>query len=330
MRLPQFDYHTPDTLDKALKLKGELGAAAPILAGGTDLIVNLKHRLSSPAAIISLKNIKEIRGIEIGPDALVIRAGTSLAEAANNAAVREHFPILLRAISSLGAMGIQYYRGTIGGNLCLTPRCLFYNQSHFWRTGKGSCHRTGGKECLALEGSESCQAICSGDTVPVFIALSAQLTLAGPGGKRMVPLTDFYTGKGETPFNMTPDEILTEVRVPIPWGPLSWSYQRISIRSAVDFPLINAACTAILDKGIIGSFRLVLSSAGPAPVIMREAESAFKGNKPNPEMVDIAGEMAVRATEGIIVENASASKDYRVKMAGVVARRAVQEALKLS
>ncbi len=330
MRLPQFDYHAPETLDEALKLKGELGSAAPILAGGTDLVVNLKHRLSSPAAIISLRNIKEMRGIEVKPDALVIRAGTSLVETVGNAAVREHFPILVKAVESLGAMGIQHYRGTIGGNLCLTPRCLLYNQSHFWRTGKGSCHRTGGRECLALEGSESCQAICSGDTVPVFVALSAQLTLAGPGGKRMVPISDFYTGKGESPFTIAPDEILTDIRVPIPWGPLSWSYRRIGIRAAVDFPLINAACTAIPDKGVIGSFRLVLGAAGPSPVIMREAETAFKGKEPDPTMVTMAGEMAKRAVEGIIVENASASKDYRVKMAAVAARRAVQEALALS
>lgn len=329
MRLPQFDYHAPETLDRALKLKGEMGSSAPVLAGGTDLIVNLKHRLTSPAAVISLKNIKEMKGIEAKPDSVIIRAGTSLAETAGNETIREHFPVLVKAIYSIGAVGIQHYRGTIGGNLCLTPRCILYNQSHFWRTGKGSCHRTGGKECLALEGSESCQAICSGDTIPVLTALSAQLTIAGPGGKRTIPVSDFFTGKGESPFNMAPDEILTEIRLPIPWGPLSWSYQRLSLRSAVDFPLINAACTAIVDKGTIESFRLVLSSAGPGPVILREAENLFKRKAPDPGMAQSAQEIAVRATEGIIVQNASASKDYRVKMAGVLARRAVQEALGL-
>jgi 4-hydroxybenzoyl-CoA reductase subunit beta len=329
MRLPSFDFHAPDTLDKALKLKGDMGGSAHILAGGTDLIVNLKHRLASPAAVISLKNINEMRGIESRPDSVIIRAGTPLAETADNETIKEHFPVLVKAIQSIGAVGIQYYRGTIGGNLCLTPRCIFYNQSHFWRTGKGSCHRTGGKECLALEGSESCQAVCSGDTVPVFIALSAQLTIAGAGGKRTLPASDFFTGKGESPFKMTPDEILTEIRLPIPWGPLSWSYQRLSIRSAVDFPLINAACTAIVDKGSIENFRLVLCSAGPGPVILREAESLFKRKAPDPHMAQRAEEIAVRAAEGIIVENAVASKDYRVKMAGVLARRAVQEALNI-
>lgn len=327
MRLPPYDYHAPEALDAALKLKGELGGSASILAGGTDLIVNLKHRLFSPASVISLKNIKEMRGIEAKMDSLVIRAGTSLLETAEHPAIGEHFPILARAIQSIGAVGIQHCRGTIGGNLCLTPRCIFYNQSHFWRLGKGSCHRTGGRECLALEGSESCQAICSGDTVPVLVALSSQLTIAGPGGTRMIPVSDFFTGKGESPFTMSPDEILTEIRVPMPWSPLSWSYQRLSMRSAVDFPLINAACVTIVEKGTIESFRLVLSAAGPAPVILKEAENAFKGRTVDPQMSSMAGDMAAHAAEGIVVENASTSKDYRVKMAGVVARRAVQEAL---
>jgi 4-hydroxybenzoyl-CoA reductase beta subunit len=325
MRLPLFEYYAPNTLSQALKLKSELGSSAAVLAGGTDLVVNLKHRLLSPAALISIRNIKEMRGIDAKPDAILIRAGTALAGIAQNQAVTEHFPILVKAIRSIGAIGIQHYRGTIGGNLCLTPRCIMYNQSHFWRTSKGSCHRTGGKNCLALLWSESCQAVCSGDTVPVLTALSAQLTIAGAGGSRTIPVRDFFTGEGESPFSMTPDEMVTSIRLPIPWKPISWSYQRLSVRSAVDFPLINAACLAILDHGKIEHFRLVLCAAGPEPIILKEVETGVKGQQPAPEMVDVAGESAARAAEGIMVANTSTSKEYRVKMAGVVARRAVKE-----
>ncbi|MEJ2718749.1 MAG: FAD binding domain-containing protein [Deltaproteobacteria bacterium] len=329
MRLPPFEYRVPETLDEAVNIKGDQGASALILAGGTDLIVNLKHRLFSPATLISIRKIKEMNGIRVEPAALILGAGTSLADTAANPAVVEHFPILVKAIESIGAIGIQAFRGTIGGNLCLTPRCLLYNQSLFWRTGKGSCHRTGGKECHALEGSESCQSICSGDTVPVLLALSAMVTLAGPGGKRMVPLTEFFTGKGESPFNIAPEEILTEIRIPLPWAPLSWSYWRLGIRSAVDFPLVNAAAVAIQEKGKVEHFRLVLSGLGPAPVMLREAESVIKGTEPNADAVEKAGEIAFRAAEGIVVENASASREYRIKMARVMARRAVKEALGL-
>jgi 4-hydroxybenzoyl-CoA reductase subunit beta len=329
MRLPSFAYHAPEALDKALKIKGELGAQALILAGGTDLIVNLKHRLSSPSALISLRSIKEIKGIQSKADSVVIGAGTSLMEIRSNQAIRTHFPILVKAVESVGAVGIQGFRGTIGGNLCLQPRCILYNQSLFWRTGKAKCHRTGGKECLALEGSESCNSICSGDTVPVLVALSAQLSIAGSGGRRTLPVADFFTSKGESPFNLAPDEILTEIRIPIPWAPMSWSYQRLSLRSAVDFPLVNAAAVAIVEKEKVESFRLVLSALGPAPVVLKEAEALVKGRKPGRTMTREAGEIARRAAEGTVVENASTSKAYRVKMAAVMARRAVKEALSI-
>ncbi len=329
MRLPSFDYYAPDSLKEVLKIKGELGASAPVLAGGTDLVVQMKHGLVSPRAVISLKNITEIKGIEEEPNAVTIRAGTSLAQIAESEVVGRHFPILKKAVESIGAVGIQRYRGAIGGNICLTPRCNLYNQSFFWRTGKGSCHRTGGKECHALEGSESCQAVCSGDTIPVLIALSAQAGAAAATGTRMIPLTEFYTGKGESPFNLLPEEILTEIRLPLPWAPISWSYQRLAMRSAVDYPIINAACVAIVDKGKVENFRLVLAAAGPAPVILKEAEQLIKGSEPDAEMVAKAADMAVRAVEGIIVQNTAASKDYRIKMAGTMAARAVKEALGL-
>ncbi len=248
-------------------------------------------------------------------------------EIRTNEAIRTNFPILVRAVESVGALGIQSFRGTIGGNLCLQPRCILYNQSLFWRTGKAKCHRTGGKECLALQGSESCNSICSGDAVPALVALSAQLSIAGSGGQRTLPLADFFTGKGESPFNLAPDEIVSEIRLPMPWAPLSWSYQRLSLRSAVDFPLVNAAVVAIIDKQTVDSFRLVLSALGPAPVVLKEAEAALKGKKPDSTMVSEVGEIALRAADGVVGENASTSKAYRVKMAAVLAGRAVKEAL---
>lgn len=329
MRLPAFEYHAPDSLDKALKIKASFGTSATILAGGTDVVVNLKHRLLAPAVVLSLKNIKELRGIHVKPDAVVVHAGTSLHDTASHEAIQRHFPILKKAIDSIGALGIQHFRGTMGGNLCLTPRCIMYNQSYYWRTSKGTCHRTGGKDCLVLKGSESCQAICSADTVPVLTALSAQLTIAGASGTRILPVSDFFTGKGESPFRLTPDELVTEIRIPLPWSPFSWSYQRLSMRAAVDFPLINAAAMAIVEKGKVETFRLVVSAAGPAPIVLRDAETLIKGQAPSPEMLDQVKHIAMKAVEGVMVENATQSKEYRTKMAGVMAARATREALGL-
>jgi 4-hydroxybenzoyl-CoA reductase subunit beta len=329
MRLPPFEYYAPESLERILAIKGQFGASAVLIAGGTDLVVNLKHRVITPAAVISIKNVKELRGIEVGRDALAIAAGATLAEVAEHPAVIEHFPVLVRAIRSIGAVGIQWFRGTIGGNICLSPRCLFYNQSFFWRSGKGSCHRTGGKECSALPGSESCQAVCSADTVPVLLALSAITTIRGVGGERAVPIAEFFTGKGESPFNLSPDEVLTSIRIPLPWAPISGSYQRFSVRAAVDFPLANAACVAIRTNGKIDHFRLVVSALGPSPLMLREAEAAVNAEGPTEKAAEAVGALAARAAEGIVVENAYLSRQYRIKLARVMAYRAAREALRV-
>ncbi len=329
MRLPSFEYSAPSSLCEALKIKEEQGIGASVLAGGTGLLVNLKHRLLQPTTVISLKNIRELRGIEVRNDLLIIRAGTSLMDTARNDAVRKHFPLLVRAIESIGAVGIQGFRGTIGGNICLQPRCIFYNQSAFWRSGKGLCNRTGGKECLAQEGAQSCQSICSGDTVPALTAVTAQLLVAESSGTRLLPITEFFTGKGESPFNLLPNEVLTEIRLPLPWGSGTWSFQRISMRAAVDFPLVNAAATAVMQGRKVESVRLVLAAAGPAPVALKEAEGLMRGQVPDPEMVEQAGMIARRSAEGIVVDNSSVSRDYRIKMAGTVIKRAVKEILGL-
>jgi 4-hydroxybenzoyl-CoA reductase subunit beta len=329
MRLPHFDYYAPNTLEQALRIKRDAGNSAAVLAGGTDLVVNLKHRLAAPSALLSLKNLNELRGVEVRADAVVIRAATALADVANHDAVRTHFPILVQAIQRVGAIGIQHYRGTIGGNLCLWPRCVMFNQSLFWRTGKGLCHRTGGTDCLVQPGASACQATCCGDTVPVLVSLSAQLTVTSSTGTRTLPVWEFFTGRGQSPHNMSWDEILTEIRLPIPWTSLSGSYQRLASRSAVDFPFINAAAVATLHDGMVENLRLTLSAAGPAPIPLREVEVQAKGTRPDEALVQLGRDVAVRTADGRIIETATTSRTYRVKMAGVVAARAMRRALRL-
>lgn len=329
MRLPPFDYERPDSLDQALKIKESLGNSAMVVAGGTDLIVNLKHRLVSPALLVSLSSIPDLHEIYVERDTLVIGALAPLAKIAANDSVVKYFPLLRDAIRSIGALTIQHYRGTLAGNICCLPRCIFYNQSLFWRTGKGLCHRTGGRDCLASPGSSSCQAVCSGDTVPVLVALSAQTVLTSYRGSRNVAVIDLFTGKGESHLNITPEEILTEIRIPLPWGEVGSSFQKIAFRSAVDFPLVNAAAVAHLEGDRIQSMKVALSACGPNPLLIKEVDGLSKGNKPSKEMVHQIESIAEKLASGIIIDNTGVSKDYRAKMAAVVVRRAVRTALRL-
>ena len=176
-------------------------------------------------------------------------------------------------------------------------------------------------------GPKSCLAVCSGDTVPVLVALSAQVAVIGPGGERVVPLKEMYSGKGESHINLLPDEILVNIRIPVPWAPIGGSYQRLAMRSAIDFPLVNAACVAITDKGKVQTFRLVLAALGPGPVVLKDLEARCKGARPSPSMADMAAEAALNVAAGVAVGNTIVGKEYRVKMAGVMARRAVRGAL---
>lgn len=158
------------------------------------------------------------------------------------------------------------------------------------------------------------------------MALSAQLTIMGISGVRSIPIGDFFTGKGESPYNVGPDEILTEIRIPLPWAPISALYKRLSFRSAVDFPIVNAAVVVIHDNGSIGHFKAVISATGPAPIALKEAETLVKGKRPSPEIIEQLKAIALKATEGVIVNNASASMEYRHKMTAVMVGRAAREA----
>lgn len=329
MRLPEFEYHAPSTLREVAALKAELGQTSLILAGGTDLLVRMKQRLVSPGAVISLRNVKELSAIEEDANTITIHAGATLTRVANHPSVLKHFPLLADSIKAIGATSIQHYRGTLIGNLCLAPRCNYYNQSLFWRIGKGACHRTGGKECHALQGSEACQAVCSGDAVPALVALSAEVDMIGKSGNRRVSVKDFFTGKGESHLDLGPDEVVTSIRIPIPWAPISSNYTRIAYRSAVDFPLVNAACVAIMENGVIAGFKLCLSSIGPGPVLLSDFEKKVKGLSPDPDMVIQAGEVGARLAEGIMVENMAAPKEYRLKLVSTAAQRAVKDSLGL-
>ncbi len=329
MRLPPFDYESPETLDQALKLKESLGSAAMVLAGGTDLVVNLKHRLLSPSVLISLKNITDLQQIYIKQDTLVIGAVAPLIKVACHDIVNKHFPVLRDAIRSIGALTIQHYRGTLGGNICSLPRCIFYNQSLFWRTSKGLCHRTGGQDCLAMPGASSCQAVCSGDAIPALAVLSAQTVLTSYRGSRTVPITELFSGKGESYLNIGKDEILTEIRIPLPWGGLSSSFQKVSFRSAVDFPLVNAAAATFIEGDKIQSMKVALSACGPSPLMVKEVDSLAKGHRPSEEMLHRLERAAVKLAQGVVIDNTGVSKDYRAKMAGVVVKRAVKNALGL-
>jgi 4-hydroxybenzoyl-CoA reductase beta subunit len=323
MRLPEFDYIAPDDLGEALRLKKEKGPAAAWLAGGTDLVVNLKQGVKNPDLLISLKNIGQLQGIAEDPGGLTIGAMTSLNQVMDHPTVRTKFPGLAEALGSVGAATLQHFAGTLGGNLLLNTRCNYFNQSRFWRDGFERCFKMGGQKCLVVEESQDCSSVCQSDGAVMLAAYSAMAMVSGAGGQRQVPVLELFSGKGETPFTLTDDEILTAIKLFEPPDGTGAQYEKISYRSAMDFPLISAGAVVTVSKGKIDRARIIVGAAAAQPVWAAEAEKMLAGATPEPQVLAAVAESAMTQCGGTIVENAGATAEYRRDMVGVAVRRAV-------
>lgn len=327
MRLPRFQYLEPRELKEALEMKALYGAQSVVLAGGTDLLVRMKQRLMKPSFLISLKNLGEVSGIEVQENEMLIGARTSLKAVAGSPLVRRHFPALAEAVEAVGAYTIQHVRGTIGGNLCQDTRCLFYNQSAFWRSGRQACHKAGGKICYAREGSDRCRSTNQSDGATALMALQAKVTLRSSKGLRGLSLEDFFTMKGETPLDLKPEEILTEIRLPLGAAGAASAYERISYRSAIDFPVASAAVCLESEAGVIKKARIAVGCMGNAPLLVVQAGESLEGRLlQDSQALAKAARVAMDQASAFAVENVGATVEYRVEMVRVLVERALLRA----
>lgn len=327
MRLPAFDYQAPAHLVEVLSLKASLGQAASILAGGTDLVNRLRQRLVKPEVVVSLKNVAELRTARLEPVHLVLGAGLSLKEALANQVLRAEFKGLAEALEAIGHPACQGQAASLGGNILLETRCLYYNQSAFFRKGHERCFKAGGQVCLALPESKECSSVCLADSAPILLALSAQVKLASAKAERIIPVAQLFTGKGEAPFALQADEVLTEIWLPRPVGNFGSAFEKLRWRPYLDFALVSAAAAVSLNKDRVERLRLTIGGAGPAPLLVEEAGRLLGGQKPTEELVVQAAQAAEAAAAGRIIDNLGATSEYRRRMVRVVASKAIQKAL---
>ncbi|HRB13487.1 MAG TPA: FAD binding domain-containing protein, partial [Vicinamibacteria bacterium] len=214
LRLPRFELRQPTSVAEATRLLTELGPTAVVIAGGTDLLPNMKHELVTPAFVVSLGRIEALRGIRVETDgSLVIGAMTTIADVAASKMVAERAPCLAQAASLIA--GPQLRRaGTIGGNVLLDTRCQYYNQTHFWRTSLGFCLKKDGTACHVVTGGSRCVAAAAADTAPALMTLAASLRMEGASGAREAPAEDFWVADGVSNRRLLPGEVLVSIRVP--------------------------------------------------------------------------------------------------------------------
>jgi 4-hydroxybenzoyl-CoA reductase subunit beta len=322
MHLPRFEHLQPESLEEALDLLSEHGEEARVIAGGTDLLVSMKHRLLTPKYLLDLKGL-ELDFIEQGRGGVRIGALTRLTDIIKSPLVREKFPVLTRTAGYVAAPPLQNM-GTLGGNLCLNTRCFFYNQSQFWRQARPLCFKTGGETCHVVKGGDHCYSVYQGDLAPVLIALEARARLAQKGGERVVPLLDLYTGKGEEPIALEEGEVLTEVEIPVPSASWGGDYQKLRYRGAMDFALVGVAAVLHLNGGSCAKAKVVLTAVASAPVVVEEASKLLEGQKLDEEAIARAAEAAYEVAHP--VGNIGSTPLYRRKMVRVMTQRAIAHA----
>lgn len=274
--LPPFQLHTPRTLVEAVDLLAQLGTEARLIAGGTDLLPNMKHGLVEPRHLVSLRHVEGLRAIRDAGHELVIGATASLEQIAANPLVRERATALAEAA---GAVGGPHHRrmGTLGGNLCLDTRCRFYNQSAFWREALGYCLKKDGTACHVVTSGKRCVATASNDTAPAAIVLGASLALVGPRGARTVLASEFYTADGAANTLLGHDEIVTALHVPSHPGRRS-RHTKLRRRAAIDYPLLSiAACVDVDDDDRVTSLSLVVSALASRPRVLASANTLAVG-----------------------------------------------------
>lgn len=326
MRLPKMDHVAPGRLDEVCSILETPGGKARILAGGTDLLVACKLGNVKPALLVSLRGIPELKGIrpweEREEKGISIGAMTPLRDLGESPLIRQHYPALAQAAEAVGTMQLRSM-GTLGGNLCLDTRCIFYNQSKSWRKSRAVCFKMGGDVCHVVPNGKKCFAVFSGDMAPALIALGAKVRLISRSGERMVPMRELYTGDGKEPIALRLGDVLSEIRIPSPTQRQSSVYLKYRLRGATDFPLTGVAIR--MDSNGDGSCtncKVVLSAVGSEPIEASKTQEIMIGKTPTEELIAQAARQA--AQEARPLSNTPGSTPaYRRKMVTILARRAL-------
>ncbi len=325
MSLPEFKLLRPRTVAEAVDLLGT-HAELQIVAGGTDLIPSLKQRLFTPAYVLDIRRIAELRDIrKIPGQGTEIGALTTLTEIERSDHIRCEYPVLHEAAKTV-ASPILRNMGTLGGNICLDTRCLWYNQSLTWRTSCGFCIKKDGDLCHVAPGGSKCWAVFSGDTPPALLCLDAELEIAGPAGTRRVALRDFYTNVGDARMRLAKNEMVTRVFLPERTAGYRGVYRKLRMRGSIDYPLAGVAVALKRSDGHVEDARIAITTVNPAPLLVRGVEQELVGKRVTEEIAAAVSELAARAAKPLTTS--ALTPEYRREMVRVLAKRAVLEAAK--
>lgn len=325
MNLPRFSYYRPTTIKEALELLMRLGDNAKVIAGGTDLLVNMKRRLSPPARLVSLSRLKAISQISVDSNELVIGAGLLLSDLAKSVIIAGKYPAITEAASLIATQQIRNM-GSIGGNILQSTRCPYYNHSRVFQKVIAPCLKRDGKVCHVVPRSRKCFAVYQGDLAPVLITLHGRAILYSISGVEEIPLEEIFTGDEKSPIAIPPPTILTGIKIPISQYRTSAYYQKFRQRDGMDFPAPGVAVAIEWNgKGIIG-LRICLTGVSSAPFLVRKIED-LQVNSLTPKLIKELAETAYNAAHP--VPNLEDDPDRRKFMVRVLVEEILIEAVRI-
>ncbi len=329
LRMDPFLTETPSTVDEAVALLAAhqaAGRSTKVIAGGTDAVPNMKHGLHEPDVVVHIGRVQGLKGVvdatPLDPRGhLAIGALTTLHDVAHDPLVQRHAPGLARAASVVA--GPQLRRmGTLGGNLALDTRCLFYNQTHFWREALGFCLKKDGSVCHVIAGGKKCVAAASNDTATILLCLDAEVVVQSPAGRKTMKLDELYVANGIKNTVLEPADLLVEVRVPKSANRLE-GYAKLRHRNAIDYPLLSVGVRVDVDgQGLISAMRCVVSALQARP--HKLPCDAWVGRAFDGAVVDELKKLAFAKCAP--VKNIADDPAWRRDMVPVLVQRACDEA----
>lgn len=312
--LPTFRLAEPSTVQEAVAAR--LGhASGRFVAGGTDLLVNMRRGIDNPDVLVDLSGIAELAGIKSNENGLTIGAGVTIATIARNAAIAAQYPALAQAAQAIAGPGHRII-GTVGGNLCLDTRCIYYNQSEWWRKANAYCLKNRGDVCHVAPQGQRCHAAFAGDLAPALLALGAEIDIAGAQGNRRISLSQLYVEDGKAHLTLAAGELV--IAVHLPSNPPPSAYAKIRTRAAIDFPLAGVAVALATSGPSIVTLRLALTGTNSRPFLIAGTE-AFAGRSIDEKLLQEIDRLVQKQVQPMRTTLTSAN--YRRIAAASLARR---------
>ncbi len=330
MSMNSFDLHNPGSVKEAISLLDAQDVGnrrIRVMAGGQDLLTEMKDHLVEPEAVVNLKHIPGLDTIHYdGKTGLHIGALVKVAEVAEFQPARQYFPALAQAAEVIGSPQIRH-AGTMGGNLCQRPRCWYYRNEHI------VCLKKGGDRCYAAAGENKYNAILGGgpsfivhpsDTATALVALGASVTIAGPTGTRNVLLEQFFILPTKNVLReniLKPNEIVTAILVPASPLAAHSAYLKFREKMSMDWAMSACAVALTVSGGKVTDSRIVLGGVAPIPWRAPKAEAALKGKAVNADTLHAVAEAALAGAIPL------AQNGYKVPLTKTLVRRAIQQAI---